>query len=69
MSEQLKEWLEHFWSLYIRPEMTHSELNQVFAKGPYGGYSVRELMEAAVRVLGYKMPKIVNNDEYPNSSY
>lgn len=63
-NEIYKSWLEGFWIKYIadKKQITTTELNQVFATGPYAGYSVRELTNACVMFLNYTMPKIVYED-------
>jgi len=55
--------LETFWQDYIGngPEVEASSLNQVFAKGVFAGYSIRDVMEACIHRLGKSRPKIVSD--------
>lgn len=53
--------LEDFWKTWITDPIDSSVLTQVFAKGPFAGFSVREVMEACVNRLGKTKPKVTKD--------
>lgn len=52
--------LEKFWEDYIGDSgvVDNSAITQIFAKGPFGGFSIREVMEICIHKLGKRRPKI-----------
>jgi hypothetical protein len=54
------EQLEEFWQDYIGDSgvVESQAINQIFARGPFGGLSVREVMEICIHRLGKRRPKI-----------
>jgi len=53
--------LEQFWEDYIgnTGEVNSDSITQIFMRGPFAGYSIRELMEVCIKELGKKRPKII----------
>lgn len=54
--------LQDFWDTYIgdSEEINSDGLNQVFAKGQFAGYSIRDMMYYAARRLGKPRPKEIS---------
>lgn len=60
--------LQEFWDTYIGDSgvVESQAINQVFARGYFGGYSVREVMEVCIVVLNKPRPDVISGDGQGN---
>ncbi len=56
--------LEEFWTTYIGDsgQIESSSITQIFVRGTFGGYSIREIMEYCIIRLNKPRPKIINDN-------
>jgi len=56
--------LEQFWTKYIGDggKIASSSITQIFVRGPWAGYSIREVMEICIHRLNKTPPTIINEN-------
>ena len=56
--------LEQFWTTYIGDsgEIGSSSITQIFVRGTWAGYSIREVMEICIHQLNKPRPTIINEN-------
>jgi len=58
--------LEEFWTTFIGDsgKIESNAITQVFVRGTFGGYSIREVMEVCIRVLNKPRPEVITSENY-----